>query len=298
MRAFVRGMLLPSLHRYPLVRGVSRIGSSGLVKWSFADLPGSVEARLRSGGRVDVDPRDWDGRIAFAFGQGDPALMRLFAAVLEPGDTALDVGANLGVLSLHAAALVGDGGRVVAYEPQPALADALRVAGERSGLASLIVREVALGRTAGAGTLHTEAGHSGKASLVRGDEGGLRVTVVDGAGEMAALGVARPRLMKIDVEGFEMEVFSGLGSWLAETGPDVVVYEIGEDAGDCSRLLSAAGYDVHTIVRTWTDVRFMPFSGDGPPPPEAQDCLAVRRDAAGTGCDWIARRVEAPAAGR
>jgi FkbM family methyltransferase len=42
----------------------------------------------------------------------------LIDAILEPGDTFIDVGANIGLVSLHAARCVEPNGRVIAFEPQ------------------------------------------------------------------------------------------------------------------------------------------------------------------------------------
>jgi len=55
-----------------------------------------------------VNPAAYDGK--------DIAFLRDF---LRPGDTFVDVGANIGVFSMYAARSVGPGGRVVAIEPHP-----------------------------------------------------------------------------------------------------------------------------------------------------------------------------------
>ena len=49
----------------------------------------------------------------------EPHETSLILELLQPGDTFLDVGANIGYFSILAAAAVGDAGHVIAYEPDP-----------------------------------------------------------------------------------------------------------------------------------------------------------------------------------
>jgi len=46
--------------------------------------------------------------------------------VVEPGDTVIDVGADVGYLSLVLRSCVGEGGRVIRFEPIPKIFDRLR----------------------------------------------------------------------------------------------------------------------------------------------------------------------------
>lgn len=49
----------------------------------------------------------------------EPLTTKLFKETIRRGDTVLDVGANIGFFSLLAARLVGETGRVYAFEPEP-----------------------------------------------------------------------------------------------------------------------------------------------------------------------------------
>ena len=64
------------------------------------------------------------------------------------GSVAIDIGANIGCHTSMLASLVGETGRVIAYEPQPLLAQILRL-NTASKPADVVVRPVAVGATRG-----------------------------------------------------------------------------------------------------------------------------------------------------
>jgi hypothetical protein len=69
---------------------------------------------------VFADLREWGGRWRYFTGSYDDRLTALFLqAALRPGDAFVDVGANLGMHSLLASRLVGQGGTVYAVESNP-----------------------------------------------------------------------------------------------------------------------------------------------------------------------------------
>src|SRR6185436_3078221 len=69
---------------------------------------------------VCLDLGDRRGRSHYFTGRFlDTANQALFESYLGPGDTFIDVGAHIGLHSLHASRLVGAGGRVLSFEPHP-----------------------------------------------------------------------------------------------------------------------------------------------------------------------------------
>jgi len=53
----------------------------------------------------------------FLFGGFEPVTLKLYKNIVKPGDTVLDIGANIGAHTLPLARLVGKNGRVIAFEP-------------------------------------------------------------------------------------------------------------------------------------------------------------------------------------
>jgi FkbM family methyltransferase len=135
-------------------------------------------------------------------------------SVLKPGDTFVDVGANIGEFSLHAAERVGPTGRVLAIEPNPAVVKELRIILARRGIANVEVVPVAIGEEVGTATLYVFKHHA-RSSLYRDGranrytaqnanrERAVTVTVEPLALVLATLGITRVDALKIDVEGYE-----------------------------------------------------------------------------------------------
>lgn len=140
----------------------------------------------------------------------EPGTVALVERYLEPGDCFLDVGANVGIYSLIAGRKVGAGGRVIAIEPMPSTMHALRTTLAVNGVVQIVdARECALGASAGTATLYagTTSGHS---TLLEGPERGPgqhQVTIERGDDLLKS---TEPTLIKIDVEGWELDVLEGL----------------------------------------------------------------------------------------
>ncbi|NOT42678.1 MAG: FkbM family methyltransferase, partial [Alphaproteobacteria bacterium] len=99
---------------------------------------------------------------------------------LKPGSTFVDVGANVGLFSVLAARIVGPSGRVVAVEPAPAAANALRATVNANGLQAIVkVDERAAGAERGLGTLSV-AHNSSHSTLLPADAaaGSVVATIV------------------------------------------------------------------------------------------------------------------------
>jgi FkbM family methyltransferase len=147
-----------------------------------------------------------------------------FLAELRPGDRVFDVGANIGLYAVPAALTVGTGGRVEAFEPIPLWHRRLGENVALNGLEKIVrLHPVALAATEGTATLTMKAIQgSGMASLKASYDEALPAGVatrvearlVRGAEFAASAGLGRPDVVKIDVEGAEMEVLEGLGNLL------------------------------------------------------------------------------------
>ncbi|HEX2205364.1 MAG TPA: FkbM family methyltransferase, partial [Longimicrobium sp.] len=186
---------------------------------------GPFAARLpaEAGGmRFACDLRDLIAREAFFTGRYGPQETALLKAVLRPGATFVDVGANWGYFTLLAAHLVGPAGRVVAFEPDPRLVRLLDANVAANGLAQATVVPRAAADAGGMLTLagfDAEAGNWGLSSVVARDgEGNGARFAVEAAridDELDAREIERVELLKMDIEGTEDRALAGMAGGLA-----------------------------------------------------------------------------------
>jgi len=150
----------------------------------------------------------------------------LYQALLNSGDVALDIGANVGTLTVGMARTVGETGRVIAFEPQPTIAAILARNMARHDLRQVEVRREIVSDSVGSGEFadlrwlphgdRMNLGAIGATTRVRPDYGAMAetpVTTVD------ALVLDRCNLIKVDVEGAEAAVLAGAAETIARCRP-------------------------------------------------------------------------------
>ena len=184
-------------------------------------LSGPVDTRLW-GLRLRLFPRGSvsEARILFLPRSWDRAERALLKRWVSPGFTFVDVGANAGAYSFWVLSLMRESGRVVAVEPDPALARQLRynVRVNRAEDRMQVV-EAAVGACSAEGTLIVASRNSGENRLAAAGElpapgerpaargtDAIPVKVVTLADVVSEAGLDRIDCLKVDVEGREAEV--------------------------------------------------------------------------------------------
>lgn len=186
----------------------------------------------------------------------DLLVCEVLLRLADPGETVLDVGANIGQMTSLLAHAVGERGRVIAFEPHPVVFDLLaRNVAEWSALPSgapFEIHQAALSGADGEAMLSTDVFdiNQGSASLERPtqhrgkmNEHRVRVQRLDTLlSDGSEVGV-----MKIDVEGHEIHALEGATATLsAGRVRDIVFEERASPPTPVTRFLEAHGY---TVVR-------------------------------------------------
>jgi FkbM family methyltransferase len=150
-----------------------------------------------------------------------------FSRWLRPGNVAVDVGANMGFTSVVISQLVGPDGIVHSFEPSPRIYEKLKKIIDRNHLANVHCHHRGCGRRTEWLELWTPES-SGNASLRPAAEivgRTLRKDVVEIRAIDEDLGPKLQRLdfLKIDTEGFEIDVLAGGANTIARHQPVIYI---------------------------------------------------------------------------
>jgi FkbM family methyltransferase len=189
------------------------------------------------------------GRSIDQYGEWCEAELSLFRNVLLPGDTVLDVGANIGTHALGFARMVGPQGRVLAFEPQPLVFNLLcaNMALNQQDHVRCLNKAVGIHDPLGGASIAVprtppdQPANFGNLSL-RGAGGTGPMDQVDLIA-IDDLGLQSCRLIKVDVQGMEAEVLRSATNTLTKLRPYLYVEcEVAEQAGELIALMLAHNY--------------------------------------------------------
>jgi FkbM family methyltransferase len=214
---------------------------------------------------LEVVPSDVIGKPIAFFGSYEYAVSALVRSYLDRGDVFVDVGANLGYFTVLGAAAVGPSGLVLAYEPHAAIRARLERNVSLNALTQVRVRGEAVSDVDGTLRLLdvNEAHNAGLSRLARPTEGGgvpVKTIRLDSVPELRR---APPRLIKIDVEGHELEVFGGAAGLLAHDDAPALLFEA-FDVERYAAVLASHGYAVYQPRWSARSVRLTSDLGAAP----------------------------------
>jgi FkbM family methyltransferase len=203
----------------------------------------------------------------FARGTYELPLQKALAHYLKPGDVFYDIGANIGFFTVLAAHLVGKSGCVYAFEPVPENAQRIRHNLKLNHFSNGTVLKKAVSVHTGKGRLLL-AQHSGGAMLSSAGtppdfKGAMNVNLVCIDDLVAQKILKPPALVKIDVEGAEIDVLKGMKQTIQEYKP-IIIYEV-DDANKESfeqkskaleNLISSLGYNIMPLAVAYPGVNW------------------------------------------
>ncbi|WP_175534797.1 FkbM family methyltransferase [Thiocapsa roseopersicina] len=204
---------------YPFYKGRGRFALSGFQRAGSDIL---VETQLQSGPRIYVYSDDYIGRMVLFFGDLDPFVTKFVLQNISRGDVVIDVGANLGVITLAAAAAVGSNGKIIAIEPNALLVSALEKSIELNGFLNVEIVNKALSDYSGTATLTIPDRSFGQAAI---SESGGKGEVCDVTLMDELPPQKHVRLLKIDVEGHEARVLKGGLNFIYSHNVDLILFE-------------------------------------------------------------------------
>jgi FkbM family methyltransferase len=224
---------------------------------------GQDRVRVRRRGVTwELDLREGIDLVIYVLGAFELETLKTLEALTPPGSVVLDIGANVGAHTLHLARLVGEHGRVIAFEPTDFAVSKLRanLAANPSLEPRVEVRQAFLVGKMEEGVERTLASSwpvdgtppddpkMGSRSMA---VAGAQAVTLDSA--LEALGRPTVSLVKMDIDGHELGALQGAQSLLARDHP-VIVMELAPYVftppgkfDEMVRLLIAANYRLRPL---------------------------------------------------
>lgn len=184
----------------------------------------------------------------FQTGTYERGTIQLLHDFLQPGDTFLDVGANIGLMSSIASKIVGASGLVYAVEANPKTLDILSHNLTLNNCENTQILPIAVSNQKGEAILYENwsVNRGGSSLLSQGDQEGIKVPMErldDLFSEDTPL-----KLVKMDVEGVEPAVLEGGQNWFRKQQPVFIIevstereFEAGATAKDVLKMLETIG---------------------------------------------------------
>lgn len=245
----------PRLQRFVSIGGrILPRGWSRILKQASRIAPSlrNYRARTNDGDVITLDLSHSMCLPYLMYGElpHDRGIQHTINRVLRPGDTFVDVGANIGYYTRMGSRIVGSGGRVLAFEPSPA-AYKLLVRNTET------LQNVELVRAAVSNNFEdVEFGIRAKGDMSSMDTRDALETIRVPSVTLDGILAQHPavRLIKIDVEGFERAVLEGAQQCLLNQRP-VVCFEFterfaslsGVTAQDFAALFESAKYGIRWL---------------------------------------------------
>jgi FkbM family methyltransferase len=245
------------------------IRSAGIV----AAIIAVIHKLVGQGDKIEVTRRgikwalDLKEGIDFSIyltGAFEPNTIAAYKAVLNDGDVAIDIGANIGAHTLHLAQAVGPSGHVYAVEPaseiffkliqnseiNPDISERISafqvmlLADDNTDIPKEIYARWPLQKSAEAHPLHL--------GIPVSTSGAARKTLDE---FVLDKGINRIDFIKLDVDGFELDVLKGAAKTLAKLKPTIIFEhspytstERGIDANAIIDILKQGGYRFHNLA--------------------------------------------------
>jgi len=247
-------MILKTKQKLALARSVQMP-----ILWFRRLLGLGPETQVQRGGvNWALDLREGIDFAIYLTGKFEPRTVKAIAGFVEPGDTVIDIGANIGAHTLHLGKLVGPHGRVFAMEPTrfaynkllanvalnpdlspQIIADQVMLVGtSKSSLEPELYSSWPLARDQ-----QDHDKHGGKAMST---QGAITVKLDD---YLKSRNIGPVKLVKLDVDGYEPDVLRGGSTFLKHQKPLIVMelqhYALEERGNSLEQLLDilvSAGY--------------------------------------------------------
>ena len=202
--------------------------------------------------RLNIDPVLDNGveRALYYYGTYEKGTLDIIGKILKRNDVFVDVGANIGLMSLYAALKVGDTGKVYAFEPNPNTRNLLLENIQLNKIQNIKVEGLALSSETKSSKIYDRWDiNRGGASLIKPANPTESYDIQETTFSEYFDRDQDIKIVKIDVEGFELEVLKGAESFLLNTKtPPVLIIEFS------SMRINTFGTDIEPLYNFLKDL--------------------------------------------
>lgn len=210
----------------------------------------TAETRIMNRFRMELDISEKTQRQIYSQKSFEASFSNFILSTLHSGDTFMDVGANVGYFTLLPASLVGEGGNVISIEPESKNFNLLERNVSLNDYHNIVLYNCALGGEKGENILNINPLNHGGNSLIPFDtysSGGVSFSKEemvaqygnDGLFERVSVetldslvqkhAMQNVAIIKIDVEGFELDVLKGSLQTLSRRIVNHILCEVNND---------------------------------------------------------------------
>lgn len=221
----------------------------------FGALNYRRDVTLPVGVRMNVGLIDVIERSLLTTGHWDSIVESCVQRLLKPGDTFLDVGANIGYFSMMASKVVGSNGTVVSFEPSARALTRLAAHGCLNQCRNQLICSHAVGDFTGRSTLNwAPSSNIGGSTISRGKAatGAVEQITIRRLDDVCREFDLVPSLIKMDIEGFELFALKGAREMLQMHSPQVVCELTGP-------FLADHGQSAKELVQFMLELDYTPF---------------------------------------
>nr|WP_319374731.1 FkbM family methyltransferase [uncultured Methanobacterium sp.] len=216
-------------------------------------LPDSLVVRIPQG---ILKNKKWivgSSNLECALGSFEFEKQVLFEKTINESDIIYDIGANVGFYTLLSSVIVGNTGKVIAFEPVPRNINYLKKHLKINNCHNVEVMELAVSNKEGISNFKVEKDSFSAGKLS--DSGNLTIKTIALDDLLLEKKISPPDVLKIDVEGSEMLVFEGAKNLITEYAPKIFLATHNKSVHEeCINFLWENNYHINFINNSKNEI--------------------------------------------
>jgi len=205
--------------------------------------------------KIKLHIDDWIQQNIYFLGEYEGAELKLLNQHLASNSTFIDIGANFGLYTLSASKKITNSGKIICFEPYPENYQALMNNISINNLSKITAENKAVGDSQGKLKLYYQPNENNlgmvSASYIE-NSVVHEVEVISIDEYLKTQPLNKIDLIKIDVEGFEYQVLSGMKKALSTYSPKILIeiFDVDDsniDGQKAHNFLTQLGYKKHFI---------------------------------------------------